>query len=68
MEASRIVIGIAFSRIMRCPLLVIGKSASILIGISGAFRQSAFSFGGKSRSSRETFPEKFEKFFLGTKP
>jgi len=38
------------------------------MGISRALRQSDFSFGVSSSSCRETFPEKFEKFFLGAKP
>jgi hypothetical protein len=68
MEASRIVIGFTFSGIMRCPLHLIGKSASILVWISRAFRQIAFSLSVSSRSGRETFAEKLEKFFLGAKP
>ena len=40
----------------------------MLIGISRAFWQGAFSFGVSSHSYRETFPEKFEKFFPGAKP
>ena len=64
----RNVIGFAFSRIMRCPLHLMGKFASILVWISRTFRQSAFSFSVSSRSSREAFAEKLEKFFLGAKP
>jgi hypothetical protein len=56
------------AKIMRCPLLLMGKSASILFWVSRAFRQSAFSFGVSSHSCRETFPEKLQKLFLGAKP